>query len=59
VVGRIDRVDGRKRFMSGEVLADDGVAARATGVWISPREAQPDADTTGAARPAGAQPADA
>ncbi|WP_245533259.1 PaaI family thioesterase [Brevibacterium senegalense] len=41
VVGRIDRVDGRKRFLSGEVLVDGRVAASATGVWISPREAQP------------------
>lgn len=41
VVGRVDRVDGRKRFLSGEVLVDGRVAASATGVWISPREAQP------------------
>ena len=59
VVGRIDRVDGRKRFMSGEVLADDRVAARATGVWISPREVQPDAAQADAAQPDAAQPADA
>jgi acyl-coenzyme A thioesterase PaaI-like protein len=42
VVGRVDRVDGRKRFLSGEVLVDGRVAAAATGVWISPREAQPE-----------------
>lgn len=40
VVGRVDRVDGRKRFLSGEVLVDGRAAASAVGVWISPREAQ-------------------
>ncbi|SMY11614.1 PaaI family thioesterase [Brevibacterium jeotgali] len=37
VVGRIDRVEGRKRFMSGEVLVDGAPSARAHGLWISPR----------------------
>lgn len=40
VVGRIDRVEGRKRFMSGEILVDGAPSARAHGVWISPREAR-------------------
>ncbi|SLM95495.1 PaaI family thioesterase [Brevibacterium yomogidense] len=37
VVGRIDRVEGRKRFMSGEILVDGVPSARAHGLWISPR----------------------
>lgn len=40
VVGRIDRVEGRKRFMSGEILVDGVPSARARGLWISPRELQ-------------------
>jgi len=36
-VGRIDRVEGRKRFMSGEILVDGVPSARAHGLWISPR----------------------
>lgn len=42
VTGRVDRVEGRKRFLSGEILVDGRVSASASGVWISPREAQPD-----------------
>ncbi|GAA2093097.1 MULTISPECIES: PaaI family thioesterase [Brevibacterium] len=38
VSGRISRIEGRKRFMEGEITADGVVTARARGLWISPRE---------------------
>ncbi|WP_051297317.1 PaaI family thioesterase [Brevibacterium album] len=43
VSGRLIRVEGRKRFMEGEITADGTVTARARGLWIAPRELDPSA----------------
>jgi len=40
-VGRVERVEGRKVFASGESLLDGVVIAQATGVFIEPRGGHP------------------
>ncbi|WAH96315.1 PaaI family thioesterase [Arthrobacter sp. MMS18-M83] len=37
IVGRVSRIEGRKTFADGEIIAGDVVCARATGLWISPK----------------------
>jgi acyl-coenzyme A thioesterase PaaI-like protein len=37
VTGRVTRIDGRKTFAEGEILAGGEVCARAHGLWISPK----------------------
>lgn len=37
VRGRISRVDGRKRFLRGEVMLGDEVMVSAEGLWVAPR----------------------
>jgi acyl-coenzyme A thioesterase PaaI-like protein len=41
VRGRVDRIEGRKRWLSGEVLHDGVVCAEATGLFVELREGQP------------------
>jgi acyl-coenzyme A thioesterase PaaI-like protein len=37
VTGRVTRIDGRKTFAEGEILAGGEVCARGHGLWISPK----------------------
>ena len=38
-IGRIDKIDGRKTFLSAELrLADDTLAVLATGLFLSPKD---------------------
>lgn len=37
IVGRVVHVDGRKRFLEGEVVCDGRVRARGDGLWVAPR----------------------
>lgn len=39
VRGWIERTEGRKRFLAGTVAHGDTITARATGLWVAPREA--------------------
>ena len=34
VIGRVDRIEGRKRFVSGELRHGDTVCAQAEGLWV-------------------------
>lgn len=38
IAGRIRSVEGRKRFMEGEITVGGEVTVRAHGLWIAPRE---------------------
>ena len=37
ITGRVSRVDGRKTFAEGEIVAGGEVRARGKGLWISPK----------------------
>jgi acyl-coenzyme A thioesterase PaaI-like protein len=41
VRARVDRIDGRKRWLSGEVTHDGVVCAEATGLFVELRDGQP------------------
>jgi acyl-coenzyme A thioesterase PaaI-like protein len=40
IVGRVRKIEGRKTFAEGEIIAGDVVCARATGLWISPKPSE-------------------